>query len=57
MASNPLPDGGPRKPGSVGKGTDVDIAILDEKGAPLPKGEKVSITMYWHEEDKCYLNI
>ena len=37
MASNPLPPG-PRKPGSVGQGTGVGIAILDEQGQILPAG-------------------
>jgi len=37
MASNPLPPG-PRIPGSVGRGTGVEIAILDESGAVLPVG-------------------
>jgi acyl-CoA synthetase (AMP-forming)/AMP-acid ligase II len=37
MASNPLPPG-IRKPGSVGKGTAVEIAILDQVGAALPPG-------------------
>jgi acyl-CoA synthetase (AMP-forming)/AMP-acid ligase II len=37
MASNPLPPG-PRKPGSVGRGTAVSIAILDEAGNLLPTG-------------------
>jgi len=37
MASNPLPPF-ERKPGSVGPGTAVDIAILDEKGNLLPAG-------------------
>jgi oxalate---CoA ligase len=37
MASNPLPPE-PRFPGSVGKGTGVDIAILDEQGNLLPPG-------------------
>jgi len=35
MASNPLPPKA-RKPGSVGPGTGVQIAILDEAGAPVP---------------------
>jgi acyl-CoA synthetase (AMP-forming)/AMP-acid ligase II len=38
MASNPLPPG-ERRPGSVGTGTGVDIAILDEAGTPLPAGQ------------------
>jgi acyl-CoA synthetase (AMP-forming)/AMP-acid ligase II len=37
MASNPLPPG-VRKPGSVGCGTAVSIAILDEAGNLLPAG-------------------
>jgi len=37
MASNPLPPF-ERKPGSVGRGTAVDIAILDKEGALLPPG-------------------
>ncbi len=35
MASNPLPPG-PRKPGTVGRGTGVEIAILDDSGSSLP---------------------
>ena len=37
MASNPLPPF-ERKPGSVGPGTAVEIAILNEKGDVLPAG-------------------
>ena len=37
MASNPLPPA-PRKAGSVGRGTAVEIAILDEPGNQLPPG-------------------
>ena len=37
MASNPLPPDR-RKPGSVGRGTAVEIAILDEAGDLLPIG-------------------
>src|SRR5256886_14759467 len=37
MASNPLPPG-KRKPGSVGRGTEVEIGILDEDGELLPVG-------------------
>src|SRR5205814_5333466 len=35
MASNPLPPDA-RKAGSVGRGTKVEIAILDERGNQLP---------------------
>ncbi len=38
MASNPLPPG-VRKPGSVGRATGLEIAILDEAGAALAAGE------------------
>jgi oxalate---CoA ligase len=37
MASNPLPPG-ERRPGSVGLGTGIEIAILDERGALMPAG-------------------
>lgn len=37
MASNPLPPAA-RKAGSVGRGTQVDIAILDKEGNLLPAG-------------------
>ncbi|HXG10859.1 MAG TPA: acyl--CoA ligase [Gemmataceae bacterium] len=37
MTSNPLPPG-VRKPGSVGRGTNVDVAIMDESGQLLPCG-------------------
>jgi oxalate---CoA ligase len=43
MASNPLPPG-PRLPGSVGRGTDVRVSIMDDKGthlAPNERGEVV----------------
>jgi len=39
VASNPLPEDGPHKPGSVGRGTNVQIGILDEQGAAKAKGE------------------
>src|SRR5262249_45025167 len=37
MTSNPLPPG-ERRPGSVGRGTNVDVAIMDEAGVLLPAG-------------------
>mmetsp|Transcript_95380 Transcript_95380/g.251989 ORF Transcript_95380/g.251989 Transcript_95380/m.251989 type:complete len:522 (-) Transcript_95380:312-1877(-) len=39
MTSNPLPKHGARKPGSVGKGTNVKIAILAEDGKEMPVGQ------------------
>jgi acyl-CoA synthetase (AMP-forming)/AMP-acid ligase II len=37
MTSNPLPPGA-RKPGSVGRGTNVDVGIMDEAGNLLASG-------------------
>ena len=39
MASNPLPPSD-RKPGSVGRGTDVEISIMDATGNHLAVGER-----------------
>ena len=54
MASNPLPPGG-RRPGTVGSGTGVEIAIMDDSGALLSSsrtGEVVikgpNVTLGYH---------
>ncbi|KAI7865194.1 hypothetical protein BDF14DRAFT_1958236 [Spinellus fusiger] len=39
MTSNPLPKYGPHKPGSVGLGQGVEVAILDGQGHPTEEGE------------------
>ncbi len=44
MASNPLPPGA-RLPGSVGRATGVEIAVLDEKGGVLPVGTKGEVSI------------
>jgi acyl-CoA synthetase (AMP-forming)/AMP-acid ligase II len=44
MASNPLPPG-ERLPGSVGRGTDVRISIMDDKGRHLPAGERGEVVI------------
>jgi acyl-CoA synthetase (AMP-forming)/AMP-acid ligase II len=44
MASNPLPPAR-RVPGSVGRGTGVEIAILDEAGAHLPTGSSGEVAV------------
>ena len=44
MASNPLPPAA-RKPGSVGRGTDVRISIMDAAGAHLPTGERGEVVI------------
>jgi acyl-CoA synthetase (AMP-forming)/AMP-acid ligase II len=44
MTSNPLPPA-LRKPGSVGLGVGVDVAIMDESGALLPQGQKGEVVV------------
>jgi acyl-CoA synthetase (AMP-forming)/AMP-acid ligase II len=44
MASNPLPPG-QRLPGSVGRGTDVRISIMDERGLHLAAGERGEVVI------------
>ncbi|CAL5029189.1 unnamed protein product [Urochloa decumbens] len=40
MTSNPLPEDGPHKPGSVGRPVgSMEMAILDEEGARVPAGK------------------
>jgi acyl-CoA synthetase (AMP-forming)/AMP-acid ligase II len=55
MASNPLPPG-PRKPGSVGKGTGVDIVIRDEQGQSLPAGTQGEVTICGNNVMHGYLD-
>jgi len=55
MASNPLPPGA-RKPGFVGKGTGVDIAILDEQGQVLPAGQQGEVSIRGNNVMHGYLN-
>jgi acyl-CoA synthetase (AMP-forming)/AMP-acid ligase II len=44
MASNPLPPAA-RIPGSVGRGTDVQISIMDTAGRHLPTGERGEVVI------------
>ncbi len=44
MASNPLPPAD-RKPGSVGRGTDVQISIMDAAGKHLATGERGEVVI------------
>jgi len=44
MTSNPLPPA-PRKPGSVGRGTDVRISIMDGAGTHLAAGERGEVVI------------
>ncbi|MBI3464496.1 MAG: AMP-binding protein [Planctomycetes bacterium] len=45
MSSNPLPADGARKPGTVGRGTGVEIVILDERGNLLPSGQPGEVSI------------
>jgi acyl-CoA synthetase (AMP-forming)/AMP-acid ligase II len=45
MSSNPLPANGPRLPGSVGRGTDVKISIMDEAGKHLGPNERGEVVI------------
>jgi len=44
MSSNPLPPAA-RLPGSVGRGTDVRISIMDPEGRHLPAGERGEVVI------------
>jgi acyl-CoA synthetase (AMP-forming)/AMP-acid ligase II len=55
MASNPLPPAA-RKPGSVGRGTDVQISIMDAAGHHLPVGERGEIVIKGPNVTKGYEN-
>jgi acyl-CoA synthetase (AMP-forming)/AMP-acid ligase II len=55
MASNPLPPG-PRKPGFVGKGTGVEVVILDEQGNILPPGKQGEVSIRGVNVMHGYLN-
>ncbi|MBI1916659.1 MAG: AMP-binding protein [Planctomycetes bacterium] len=44
MTSNPLPPG-TRKPGSVGRGTNVEVGIMDEAGNLLPAGTQGEVVI------------
>jgi acyl-CoA synthetase (AMP-forming)/AMP-acid ligase II len=44
MTSNPLPPGA-RKPGTVGRGTNVDVGIMNESGNLLPTGTQGEVVV------------
>jgi acyl-CoA synthetase (AMP-forming)/AMP-acid ligase II len=55
MASNPLPPAA-RKPGSVGRGADVRISIMDDKGQHLKTGERGEVVIKGPNVIKGYEN-
>ena len=55
MASNPLPPG-ERLPGSVGRGTDVGISIMDAEGRHLPAGERGEVVIQGRNVIRGYEN-
>ena len=55
MASNPLPPRA-RLPGSVGRGTDVGISIMDAEGRHLPAGERGEVVIQGRNVIRGYEN-
>ncbi|KAH0449034.1 hypothetical protein IEQ34_022834 [Dendrobium chrysotoxum] len=56
MASNPLPEDGPHKPGSVGIPVGQELAVLDEIGAARPIGEAGEVCVRGPNLTKGYKN-
>jgi len=55
MTSNPLPPS-KRKPGSVGPGQGVEVAILDPQGGHVARGKEGEICVRGENVTKGYLN-
>jgi acyl-CoA synthetase (AMP-forming)/AMP-acid ligase II len=55
MTSNPLPPG-IHKPGSVGRGTNVDVAMMDETGNLLPAGSQGEVVIRGDNVTRGYHN-
>ncbi|MBM3140452.1 MAG: AMP-binding protein [Chloroflexi bacterium] len=55
MACNPLPPGA-RKPGSVGLGTGIEVAIMDEEGALQPQGTTGEVVIRGASVTSGYVN-
>ncbi|KAL2269175.1 hypothetical protein VTJ83DRAFT_4021 [Remersonia thermophila] len=56
MTSNPLPSVGPHKPGTVGVGQGVEVTILDDAGAPVPRGGEGEICVRGDNVTRGYQN-
>lgn len=55
MSSNPMPPGD-RRPGSVGRGTGVTIAIMDEEGTLQPTGTRGEVVIRGNNVIDAYEN-
>jgi acyl-CoA synthetase (AMP-forming)/AMP-acid ligase II len=55
MTSNPLPPGA-HKPGSVGRGTNVEVAIMDEAGSMLAAGTQGEVVIRGPNVTRGYHN-
>ncbi|XAR53596.1 Oxalate--CoA ligase [Bertholletia excelsa] len=56
MCSNPLPEDGPHKPGSVGKPVGQEMAVLDENGAQQEVGKSGEVCLRGPNVTKGYKN-
>ncbi|PKU63049.1 oxalate--CoA ligase [Dendrobium catenatum] len=56
MCTNPLPEDGPHKPGSVGRPVGQELAILDEAGAVRPPGFPGEVCIRGPNVTKGYKN-
>lgn len=56
MCSNPLPEDGPHKAGSVGRPVGQEMAILDENGVIQPNGSKGEVCIRGPNVTKGYKN-
>ncbi|GFZ15342.1 AMP-dependent synthetase and ligase family protein [Actinidia rufa] len=56
MSSNPLPDHGPHKPGSVGRPVGQEMAILDENGVQQETGKSGEVCIRGPNVTKGYKN-
>jgi acyl-CoA synthetase (AMP-forming)/AMP-acid ligase II len=55
MCSNPQPPG-PRRPGSVGPGSGVEVVVLDEQGRVLPPGTQGEVSIKGANVTRGYHN-
>nr|WGU11316.1 4-coumarate:CoA ligase 1 [Crinum x powellii] len=56
MASNPLPEDGPHKPGSVGRPVGQEMAVLDEDGNPVDADVPGEVCIRGENVTKGYKN-